>query len=338
MFEDLIREIKKLERGVRINVTIPSDGDGYLDRQCPSTECEALFKVLNEDWDTLVDTFKVYCPTCKHLAPSDQWATSEQTEYAKKVAFRDVQNRIDQALRSSASQFNRLQPKSSLINMSMRIEGRPSTAWVPANFIEAMQIQIKCKLCNCRFAVIGSGYFCPSCGDNSVEQTFIQQIEVTRTMISKIGEIEAVLMETLGRDIAHNNTRVLMEGRLQSLVTSFQRLSAELYPVLAGNSRKEIRRNAFQNITEANKIWTEAGGRPFYVILTPEELRNMETGFQRRHLLAHNEGIVDERYIRLTGDKTYNLGQRVVIVERFVLQVADAVEKVGIALIEDVRT
>lgn len=35
--------------------------------------------------------------------------------------------------------------------------------------------------------------------------------------------------------------------------------------------------------------------------------------FQKRHLLAHQEGIIDEKYIEKTGDTKYKVGQRIVV-------------------------
>ena len=35
--------------------------------------------------------------------------------------------------------------------------------------------------------------------------------------------------------------------------------------------------------------------------------------FQKRHILEHNQGIVDEKYIKNSKDTSYKIGQRVVI-------------------------
>ncbi len=34
MFDKLLRDLKKLQQGVSIPITLPLDDDGYLDRQC----------------------------------------------------------------------------------------------------------------------------------------------------------------------------------------------------------------------------------------------------------------------------------------------------------------
>ena len=44
MFDKLLREMKKLERGVQVPIQIHLDDDGQLDRRCPSEECQAEFQ------------------------------------------------------------------------------------------------------------------------------------------------------------------------------------------------------------------------------------------------------------------------------------------------------
>lgn len=46
MFDDVIRELHRLERGIKIAIDLQLDDDGFLDRVCPNTECNVNFKVL----------------------------------------------------------------------------------------------------------------------------------------------------------------------------------------------------------------------------------------------------------------------------------------------------
>lgn len=49
MFYKLGREMKKLERGMKVRIQIPLDENGYMHRLCPPEECGSEFKVLFED-------------------------------------------------------------------------------------------------------------------------------------------------------------------------------------------------------------------------------------------------------------------------------------------------
>ena len=39
----------------------------------------------------------------------------------------------------------------------------------------------------------------------------------------------------------------------------------------------------------------------------------MNLMFQRRHLLEHNNGLVDQRYLDKTNDQGYEIGERIVV-------------------------
>ena len=43
------------------------------------------------------------------------------------------------------------------------------------------------------------------------------------------------------------------------------------------------------------------------------ELNELNILYQKRHLLAHNEGMVDESYIKKSGDQFYKVGQKIVV-------------------------
>ena len=51
--------------------------------------------------------------------------------------------------------------------------------------------------------------------------------------------------------------------------------------------------------------------------------------FQRRHLFAHSEGIVDAKYISNTGDMNYKEGQRLIVVGNDIQELARILSKLG---------
>jgi len=59
----------------------------------------------------------------------------------------------------------------------------------------------------------------------------------------------------------------------------------------------------------------------------PAAPRTITTLFQRRHLLAHREGMVDQKYLDKSGDPGYTVGQRIVVKERDVMRMAQIIRK-----------
>ena len=63
--------------------------------------------------------------------------------------------------------------------------------------------------------------------------------------------------------------------------------------------------------------------------VTTEELKDLKVLFQKRHLLLHTDGIVDQRYLDRSGDESYNIGQRIVVKEDDVQYLSNLIEKLA---------
>ena len=99
IFDKLIRELHRLERPQRLPIAIQTDTDDYLDRQCPSAECEFVFKVYNEDWRDKVRDEEVYCPFCGHTDTSGRWGTEEQVKHQRETAITHARRRLGRAMK-----------------------------------------------------------------------------------------------------------------------------------------------------------------------------------------------------------------------------------------------
>ena len=130
MFEDLIREVRQLERRQTISVRLPEDKEGYVDRQCPNNKCKAEFKVLGKDWDSKLVNKRAYCPVCRNEAPSDDWATPAQVKYVKAVALAQLKAQLHGALESGARQLNRRQHPG-FITMSLSVTSDIAPVFLP---------------------------------------------------------------------------------------------------------------------------------------------------------------------------------------------------------------
>lgn len=324
MFEDLIKEMKRMN-GQSVSVPIESDEKGYIDKQCPSEECEFIFKVNEEDWANIFKDEAVWCPLCRHEAPADQWFTIEQVKHAKGEALAAIQGKIHNALRSGAQKFNRRQPKNSFISMSMKVErGIKRTHTIPAKAAEAMQLEITCEECNSRFAVIGSAYFCPACGHNSVTQTYYDSLRKIRAKRDSIDIVRQALNESVGKDDAELTCRSLRETCVSDGVVAFQKYCEGLYTKFG-----KAPFNAFQRLEQGSELWEKAVQKNYSDWLNAEELVILKILYQKRHILAHNEGIVDAQYIKKSGDFSYKEGQRIVVSNKDIDVLLSCLEKLG---------
>lgn len=332
MFDELQRLITQLD-GMKVTVPaeIAADEDGYIDRECPSEECMFSFKVHEVDWRDIARDEEVFCPFCGHTADAGKWWTTEQVDELQKRAIARVHGMIGDAMSKDAAAFNRRQPRGGFITMKMNVKPGVRELVLPASVADPMQLKLTCEKCSCRSAVIGSAFFCPSCGHNSADRVFRQSLGTIRASLTAIHAIRTGISDA---DAAENTVRFLIEAGLQNAAMAFQRFAEALYQ--RQPSPSQVRRNAFQNLFEGSRIWRDAFGKGYDDHLNVAELTELSRLFQQRHLLAHREGIVDADYIAKSGDTTYREGQRLVIRERSVVHALNLVEKLGTRMAGDI--
>lgn len=312
-----------------MQVSIPIDDDGYLDRACPNEICEAEFKVLVDDWEHKVRDEEVFCPICGHTATSDNWFTKEQNEHLKTAALAEVMPLIDNEMKRMVRDFNRCRPKGGLISVSMSYKPSHPMAVVPLAAAELMRQRYVCEKCGCRYAAIGAAFFCPSCGHNSAKTALMGAL----TTIRRIPEVRIALQTGLDRDAVENALRLILEEYMGKLVSSFQRFAEATFETNPNASDFSPRRNLFQNLPQSSDLWEKAIGLRYESMLTNEEWNQLQQFFQQRHVLAHKDGFVDDEYRQKTGDLQYQSGQRLVIKESDVMRFADLVEKLANRLV-----
>lgn len=330
MFDETLRELERLGQ-TTVGVPIAPDEKGYVDKECPNSECLFVFKVSDEDWRQLFKDEAVFCPRCRHEASAESWFTTEQIEHAKEVAVQEVERRLGDALKRDARSLNASSSSRGFVRMSMSYSG-PSGAGVmiPAAAHEVLEQELKCEECGARFAVLGCAFFCPCCGHNSVERTFDDSL---RRIVSNVDALDTVrrAMNDAGlRDEAETTCMSLVESSLGDCVAAFQVLCDGLYSKLP--SAPSPPKNAFQRLGGGSDLWKGALGIGYEDMTAQDELRRLGVSFQRRHLLAHRAGLVDEEYLRKSGDDAYRLGQRVVISPAEVRETAATLRKVADAL------
>lgn len=322
MFKNLQRELERLGRMKEISVPIKLDAEGYLDKECPSEPCLFLFKIHGDDWSNIVRDEEVFCPSCGHVAPAKSWYPRAQVEAARDYALGTITNSMNKAMRADAAASKRRQNRNSFLRITLDVRGGRDAVLVPVAAAEPMRLRTTCERCGCRYSYVGAAYFCPSCGANSASHTFTQTLNTIRTAAG----LGKTLRNTLGPDDAEVMIRALLEKAIQDTVMSFQRLNEQLYEHQSG---KTARRNAFQNLDAGSDLWKAEIGHAYVDMIGQAKLDQLKVYFQQRHLLAHQQGIVDQDYIDRSGDKAYAPGQRLLIRDSAVREFADLIEELS---------
>ncbi|MDB5355232.1 MAG: hypothetical protein JWN24_1685 [Phycisphaerales bacterium] len=324
MFDEIIREVEKLSKPRQMSISVPLDDKGFYDRLCPNPECGGSFKVLFSDWGEKVSDAVAFCPFCRHEAASDQWHTPEQAEHIRSAALAEMSRLFQGALKRGVARSRPMQMGGGMLKMSMSLSYSPGRipAVVPALASDELRQEFTCEKCACRFASLGASFFCPACGHNSASSCFDNTLQTVVKTVTALGPLRTTLEQTVDPDAAKDAVRQLLEDQFARMVGAFERLNEALFDQLPNAAQFPRKGSVFQRLDDASNLWLSASGKAYGDFLPPTDLTRMKLLFQRRHVFSHRQGIVDQPYISRSGDTGYAVGQRLVVRDADVLELA----------------
>lgn len=268
---------------------IKKDEEGYLGRECP--ECEKYFKI--KPGTGIPDFSDCYCPYCQHLGPQDHFWTKRQIEYAQSV----ILNKVSGDLLKTMKKMERKPKRNQFISIGITVKGKPT----PITYYSEKELEekVECKNCTLQYAIYGAFGYCPDCAEHNSQQI----AEANFDLVNKILD--------LAKESPEDIKSKLIENGLEDCISAFDGFARE-------RCRDRYPKLSFQNISVAKNKLEESG------INIAEGLDSFEwefvvNQFQKRHLLAHKMGVIDEEYIKNTGSHPEQLGKKVSITENDVV-------------------
>jgi hypothetical protein len=323
MFDDLLRQLRKIPESQLIPISLQLDDDGYFDRRCPAEECGAAFKVLFEDWMEKVPDEEAWCAICGETDDPQEFNTPDQERQIRDQGIAHLTGQLDTAFKRARKPTS----QRGFISMTWSYKPGSRPMVVMADAAPLMTQRSECESCACRYASVGAAFFCPACGHNSALTTFAGALTTVRSLMDLADRMPAVVED---RDAAADAARHLAENTLVRVWSSFQRLAEAIYKATPNTTPP--RRNAFQNLEASDRLWQAAIGTTYADVLDAAEHRDLVRLVQARHVLAHQDGIVDADYVAKSGDRRYKVGQRLVVTAAEVRRLADLTEKLTAAL------
>lgn len=322
-----------------ITISLPVDEKGYLDRKCPRQLCDAFFKVMDDDWDDHVSDNAAFCPKCGAKDDPDEFDTPSQRAYMEQRAKAHIEKQLNQALSRAARRTRPQRISAGFFDISMDVSFRPRplTFTLPPVAHDVLRQDLQCEQCGCRWSVVGTGYFCPACKHNSVLRDFDSTVATVLNVVDRIEDIKEAVAKSSDADAAANVAQQLVENQVENLFSAFQRLSEALFCELPNATAFRLNANLFQRLDEASDLWNRATGQNYGTYLTAGEFDQLRAMMQRRHKLTHKQGIVDQRYVDQSGDRSYAVGQRLVIKEAQVKSLAAIIKKLAEGLRQTVE-
>ena len=292
--------------GNQISVPLRQDKDGYLGRECPVKTCLGYFKIT--PGTGLKGPAPCHCPYCGHSGEHNTFFTPEQIEYAKSVAIRRITDAVHQDLKS-ALEFERKPQGAFGIGFSIKVTG---SAPHPIRYYREKQLEteVVCDKCALRFAIYGVFGWCPDCGAHNSIQILSKNLELAKKELSLAASVEADLAEHLIGDA------------LENVVSAFDGFGREI----CSQKGSDIR---FQNMTGARRRVLETFAFDFADELSTDSWIVTCRIFQKRHLLAHKMGVIDDEYVEKANDSEAVVGRRVRVTQDEVSLAISLVETLG---------
>ena len=313
----------------QISMQITPDENGYYDRECPNEDCLFLFKVNLEDWENNIAGHEMCCPRCGLKAPHDEWFTQDQIEIIEENAISFTEGLIHDAL---ATEFKRIEQRSRLnkfVKVSYEPGRRPQYVDLPITQSEEWSTEIVCDKCGMRFSVIGNAYFCPACGKDLTTTAIYDALASYKRRIDGLDQLYELFEKVYSPDEARKQIDLLREDTLGSLIGTLESFLKARYEELGGISPKP---NTFQRVEDGSDLFKKVIGESYEEIIGYEKVRILTVLTNRRHLLIHNNGIVDDLYIRKSGDNSYEVGQRIIVKNSDLSSLLDIMEQLVKAL------
>ena len=311
-----MRHLKRL--GNRIEVPMKPDAEGYMGRECPDQDCLGYFKIT--PGTGVKGPAPCHCPYCGHTGDHNTFWTQEQLEYAKSVALRSITEAVLKDLKGM--EFSHRPPPGSFgIGISMKVEGRPH----PIRYYreKRLETEVTCDCCTLRYAIYGAFGFCPDCGVHNSHQILDKNLDLAAKQIALAGQVDA--------DLANH----LTGNALEDAVSSFDGFGRETCRVRAASATAPAKAEnvSFQNLAGARQRLQDLFAIDLAAVLTAAEWDFACRCFQKRHLLAHSMGVVDEGYKRATADPGAVVGRKVAISPEEVLALVGLLKNLGAGLL-----
>jgi hypothetical protein len=290
----------------RVSVAIPRDEDGYVGRECPTQECLVYFKVT--PGTGVKGPAPCHCPYCGQSGEARTFFTPDQIAYAKSVAFRRIGEAIHDDLKSLEFEH---EPRGGFgIGFSMKL--RRTSGPTPIRYYREKQLEteVVCDQCTLRYAIYGVFGWCPDCGVHNSWLILGKNLELARK--------ELALAEAAEKELADH----LIGDALENIVSAFDGFGREVCAKRAVDI-------TFQNLAGARRKVQDAFAFDFADRLTPDEWNSACRMFQKRHLLAHKMGVVDDDYVKKAHDPKAIVGRKIAVSRDEVTATIRIVEALG---------
>jgi hypothetical protein len=308
--------------GFSLGVSMPIGEDGLWPCVCPD-DVDHSFKVAITQND-VCESDMMYCPYCgKHAPTEDFLADQMRRAHAamEQAATQYMHAEVDKMLRNAfGSHRNR---SGSGVTFSFTPGTPPAPQPLPIVEVEPTRRAMRCSECNEYFAVYSLATYCPSCGQLAPAQQFMMLVKVERDRVVSFDLLEHEVRRTfIENGLVATTYESAFKNGFNALETYLkQRFQREATAVV-----KQPPSTTFQRLDDANALYQTHLSVDLEAVAGPETWQALHRAAAIRHVLTHNAGVIDERFLQRQATWPQVLGQRVIVREKDVLAFLDALD------------
>jgi len=169
---------------------------------------------------------------------------------------------------------------------------------------------MECHICSRSYGVYAIALFCPDCGGANLANHFEREVALVVGQIDLAEELESEGAPELAFRLLENAHEDVVTAFETYLKSAFQFTLARRPKIANGIRPRELRGNPFQNLERAAALFghldVDLMGH-----VESDTLVQLRTDFEKRHVVGHNLGLVDEKYAEVAADGA--LGETVVL-------------------------
>ncbi len=283
-----------------VPVFLLSDEEQFFGRTCP--KCRGYFRT-----ERIAEN--LYCPYCSTHAPLAYFTTGNQLEFINAVRLQYIEGFQGGALE--------------VIDLDAIAKALPNNRPSWAYSEERQQHLSTCSGCNNRFDILGEYGFCPACGRSNALTTLLSQLDASQAEFQRIES-----------ELSDRGDRAAEWEKMTKCISEFEAMARAIQNdltrlPLTPSRRQEIRQISYQQILSAGDYMRTYFGIDLLKGLTEDEKAFLNKMFNRRHILTHNAGRVDEKYLNRTGDSSVRLHQKITVRSREIARLIPLLRRVA---------
>lgn len=304
---DIFHDMKKYRTGRSpegndlFDVPLKADEDGMIGRECPNEDCQPKYfkmsMIILDEISKKIEDFSqmdVTCPYCGLVDNMQHYHTKSQIEWIKSMMFRDVAKTFQNMLKNSSKPM----PSTSTGVFSISITYRPGHLPSVRHYVEKkLKRTVVCDNCSYNYSVYGISFHCPLCGKGNLIQHLNRSSDIIRVLLEEHEKISQERGQEVGQQMVGN--------ALEDVVGLFEAFLKHIYQYeIKRRFTKEeaeakitkIRVN-FQRLDGAEVLFFKDLGFTLFAECNQEDRIFLQEQFLKRHVLTHNLGLVDKKYI-----------------------------------------